>query len=344
MGLRKTERGGVISTRESELEKLRNLHPIIGKILEYRELIKLKSTYIDVLPRLIDKEGRPAHRYGRLHTTLNQTVTVTGRLSSSDPNLQNIPIMSELGREIRKAFVAEKDWVLAAFDYSQIELRVAAHLANDPKMIKAFKEGQDIHKTTAAEIYNVAPDQVTPEFRRAAKTLNFGVLYGMGPQAFAEATGFSRDEAKNFITEYFQDFSGIRDYVVKTKQFAEANGYVETLFGRRRYIPEIYSANWQLKREAERMAVNMPIQGTAADLVKMAMIKIDCWLKKERLEEKAKMLLQVHDELVFEIKKDLVKKTVPEIRKIMENIAKLKVPLVVEAKIGPNWGEQKKYA
>lgn len=333
-GLRKTEKGGVVSTRESELEKLKGEHPMVEKILEYRELIKLKNTYIDVLPELVDKKS------GRLHTTLNQAVTVTGRLSSSEPNLQNIPIMSEMGREIRKAFVAEKGFVLVSFDYSQIELRVAAHLANDRKMIEAFRQGLDIHKLTAAEIYNVPLDKVTPDFRRAAKTLNFGVLYGMGPQAFAESTGFSREQAKNFISEYFRDFSGIREYVVRTKRFAEENGYVETLFGRRRYIPEIHSPNWQLKREAERMAVNAPIQGSAADLVKMAMIGVDKWIKKEKLGQEARMLLQVHDELLFEIKKDVIKQVTPQIRALMEGVAKLKVPLVVDVKVGENWGEQ----
>lgn len=335
LGLRKTEKGGVISTRESELEKLRDLHPIIGKILEYRELTKLKSTYVDALPELMNGKT------GRLHTTFNQTGTATGRLSSQNPNLQNIPIMSEYGREVRKAFVAEKGFSLVSFDYSQIELRVAAHIADDKKMIDAFKKGLDIHKLTAAEIYNVSLEKVTPELRRAAKTLNFGVLYGMGPNSFAESTGFSREKAREFIDEYFKDFSGIADYIANTKRFVEENGYVETIFGRRRYIPEIHSPNWQLKREAERMAINMPIQGSATgDIVKLAMIKVDEWLKKEKLEDDARMLLQVHDELLFEIKKDLIEKVTPKIKKIMENTTKLKVPLVVDVKIGTNWGEQ----
>lgn len=335
-GLRKTEKGGVISTRESELEKLRALHPIIGKILEYRELAKLKTTYIDALPALTDKEGR-------LHTTFNQTGTVTGRLSSSDPNLQNIPIQSEYGRKVRNAFVADKGFSLVSFDYSQIELRVAAHLADDKKMMEAFKKGLDIHRMTASEIYNVSLDKVTPAERRAAKTLNFGVLYGMGPSAFSEATGFSKEEARRFIAEYFRDFSGIQGYITRTKAFLEENGYVETLFGRRRYIPEIFSNNWQLKREAERMAVNMPIQGTATgDIVKMAMIGVDKWLKKEKLEEEARMLLQVHDELLFEIKEKEVKRLALKIKEIMEHAAKLKVPLIVDVKVGPNWNDQNK--
>lgn len=332
-GLRKTAKGGVISTRESELDKLRSTHPVVGKILEYRELAKLLGTYIDALPKLVDRQAR-------LHTTFNQTGTVTGRLSSSDPNLQNIPIMSDMGREIRKAFVAERGYLLASFDYSQIELRVAAHMADDQKMTEAFKKGLDIHRMTAAEIYNIPLEQVTPVERRAAKTLNFGVLYGMGPQSFAEATGFSKTDARNFIEEYFRDFSGIAGYISRTKHLAEEQGYVETILGRRRYIPEILSGNWQLKREAERMAVNAPIQGSAADLVKAAMIEVANWIKKEKLEDSIKMLLQVHDELLFEIKENQMKKVIPQIKKIMENIAKLSVPLVVDVKAGKSWGEQ----
>lgn len=333
-GLRKTAKGGVISTRESELEKLKSAHPVIEEILTFRELMKLKTTYVDVLPTLVSEET------GRLHTTFNQAVTATGRLSSSNPNLQNIPILSAFGREVRKAFVADVGFVLASLDYSQIELRVAAHLAHDTKMIEAFKKGTDIHKMTAAEIYNIPLAKVTPEFRRAAKTLNFGVLYGMGPQAFAEATGFTREAASNFIEKYFKNFSGIKEYVERTKQQAREQGYVETLFGRRRYIPEINSSNWQIRREAERMAVNAPIQGTATgDIVKLAMIKLGEWARKEKIEDEVRLLLQVHDELLFEIKTGAVKKRVPEIQKIMESVVKLEVPLVVDAKIGQNWGE-----
>lgn len=335
-GLRKTEKGGVVSTGASELEKLKKEHPLIEKILGYRELMKLKTTYIDALPELVDSKT------GRLHTTFNQTGTSTGRLSSSNPNLQNIPIMSEYGREVRKAFVAGKGFELVSFDYSQIELRVAAHLADDEKMVEAFNKGLDIHKLTASEIYNIPLEKVTPDLRRAAKTLNFGILYGMGSSALAESTGLSREEAKKFIEEYFRDFAGIKSYLEKTKKFAEENGYVETLFGRRRYIPEIHSANWQLKREAERMAINMPIQGTATgDIVKMAMIKIDEWIKKEKLEKDVRMLLQVHDELLFEIKENIIKKVAPKIKDLMEGVTKLKVPLVAEVRAGPNWGEQK---
>lgn len=344
-GLRKTAKGGVISTGAAELEKLRGAHPIVEKILSYRELTKLKTTYLDVLPTLVDPKTR------RLHTTFNQTVTATGRLSSSDPNLQNIPIMSELGREVRKAFVAEKGYELVSFDYSQIELRVAAHLADDKKMIGAFRRGEDIHRLTASEVFNVPLEKVTPVERRAAKTLNFGILYGMGSQALAEATNMNRDEAKKFIDEYFRDFSGIKKYIENTLKFVEENGYVETLFGRRRYISEIHSPNWQMKREAERMAVNMPIQGTATgDIIKMAMIKVEEWIRgrtstaggstSKRAPEDIRLLLQVHDELLFEVKESLVKKAAPEIKKIMENVTDLNVPLVVEVKAGPNWKDQ----
>jgi len=335
LGLRKTEKGGVISTRESELVKLRSLHPIIDHVLRFRELMKLKTTYVEALPELVDPKT------GRLHTTFNQMVAATGRLSSQNPNLQNIPIQSLEGREIRKAFVAEKDFEFVSFDYSQIELRVAAHIANDKKMIEFFKKGEDIHRMTASTIYNISPDKVTSEQRRAAKTLNFGVLYGMGSQAFAEGTGFSREEARKFIDDYFANFSGIKNYVESTKQFVEETGYVETIFGRRRFIPEIVSANWQLKREAERMAVNMPIQGTAADLVKIAMVQIADWITKEKLGSSVRMLLQVHDELVFEVKGAATKKYLPQIKKIMEGAAKLKVPLIVDVKVGKSWGDQK---
>ena len=337
-GLRKTDKGGVVSTRESELVKLKRLHPIVDDILKYRELAKLQSTYIEALPETADKKTN------RLHTTFNQAGTATGRLSSASPNLQNIPVMSDVGREIRKAFVAQKGFVLASFDYSQIELRVAAHLSGDAKMIEAFRKGTDIHALTASEIYHVPLDQVTPPLRRAAKTLNFGVLYGMGASAFAEGAGMSREDAKKFIDEYFRDFSGVRDYIERTKARVREHGFVETLFGRRRFVPEIMSSNPRIRSEAERMAVNMPIQGSATgDIVKLAMIGVDNLIKKERLADDARMLLQVHDELVFEIKKERVPEVAAKIKNIMEHAADLSVPLVVDVKAGPNWGEQKPF-
>lgn len=337
-GLRKTEKGGVISTRESELGKLKSEHPIVEKVLDYRELAKLKSTYIDALPELVDLKD------GRLHTTFNQTGTSTGRLSSSNPNLQNIPTLSEYGREVRKAFIAQKGFVLVSFDYSQIELRVAAHMAHDEKMIEAFRNGADIHTMTASVVYHVPPEDVTPELRRAAKTLNFGVLYGMGQNAFAEATGFSRADAKRFIDEYFRDFSGVRNFIERTKEFAREHGYVETLFHRRRYIPEIISPNFQIRREAERMAVNMPVQGSATgDIIKLAMVKVRAWVARKKLEQRVRMLLQVHDELVFEIAETCAPELIPEMRLIMESVTDLDVPLVVDVKAGYNWGEQKKF-
>ena len=248
--------------------------------------------------------------------------------------------MSLLGREIRKAFIARAGFTFISCDYSQIELRVAAHLAHDEKMIDAFRKGIDIHRATAAEVYNVPSEKVTPELRRAAKTLNFGVLYGMGPQAFAEATGMSRADAQKFIEEYFHDFSGVREYIERIKEFVKEHGYAETLFGRRRSIPEINSPNWQIRREAERMAINHPIQGTATgDIIKLAMIKIDEWIRREKREEDAQLLLQVHDELLFEVKENAASEIGEKIKTLMENVVVLDVPLAVDTKIGTRWGD-----
>lgn len=337
-GLKKTIKGGVISTGAMELEKLKSSHPIIVHILSYRELMKLKTTYVDVLPVLIDSFD------GRIHTTFNQTIASTGRLSSSNPNLQNIPIMSVYGREIRKSFIAQSGFLFCSFDYSQIELRVAAHLSGDEKMIKAFQDGLDIHTMTASAIYHIPLEHVTRELRRAAKTLNFGILYGMGAIALAQSTDMSVEQAKKFIDDYFHEFAGVRHYLDRTKEFVQTHGYVQTLFGRRRYIPEIHSPNWQIKREAERMAINMPIQGTATgDIVKMAMINVDTWVKKHHHAEHVRMILQVHDELVFEIREEYAGAYIPEIKKIMEHVAHLSVPLIVDVKVGNNWGDQKTF-
>ncbi|MBI4132508.1 MAG: DNA polymerase I [Candidatus Sungbacteria bacterium] len=330
-GIRKTEKLGAPSTREAELIKLRHLHPVIDLVLRYREIAKLKSTYVDALPGLVGRDHR-------LHTTWNQTGTATGRLSSQNPNLQNIPQKSEFGREVRKAFVAERGWSLAAFDYSQLELRIAADLASDEKMTAAFQRGLDIHRMTAAEVNNIRLGEVTPELRYKAKALNFGVLYGMGSRAFAEAAGISRDEAEHFIEEYFHDFHGIARYVEDTKEFARVHGFTKTAFGRKRFFPEILSTNFRLQREAERQALNHPIQGTEADIMKKAMIEIHEFLRTKHLEAKAKLLLQIHDELIFEIAHDALDSMVPKITRIMEGIWRGKVKMKVESKRGANWG------
>ena len=334
-GLKKTEKGSR-STRESELLKLRGAHPVIEKILSYRELFKIKSTYLDTLPNLLDKEGRA-------HTTFDQTGTVTGRLSSFEPNLQNIPIRSEAGREIRKAFLASPGFTLVAFDYSQLELRIAAILSGDEKMRKAFREGKDIHTATAAEIFNVAESGVTPEMRSRAKVINFGVLYGMGAKALSGSMGVSLDEARDFIEEYFRDFEGVAAFIEKIKDEARRDGWVQTLFGRKRYLPQIYSEAEYIRGEAERMAVNAPIQGSEADVVKLGMIRSQDLIEK-KFKGQAFQLLQIHDELLFEVKKELVPEFVFEIKKILEEIYPHEIKLEVQAKTGPSWGELEEYA
>ena len=330
-GLRQTDKGGVTSTRESELVKLKQYHPVVEDILRYRELAKLKSTYVDALPAL-------ARADGRIHTTWNQTGTATGRLSSHDPNLQNIPVRSVHGKTIRSAFVADPGFLLVAFDYSQLELRIAAELARDEKMIDAFVRGLDIHRLTAAEVNNLSLEDVTPELRRKAKALNFGVLYGMGARAFAESAGVSRDEAEHFIEEYFHDFQGIARFITETKEQARTHGFTKTAFGRKRFFPNMEATNFRLQREAERMAVNHPIQGSAADIMKRAMLAADSYLMRERLGDAVRMLLQVHDELVFEIREGEAGKVIPAIRGIMEGAWEGKVTMKVETKKGPHWG------
>lgn len=320
------------STGVEELDKLRDLHPIIPMVQEHRELSKLVSTYLDALPKLVNPKT------GRVHTSFNQTVAATGRLSSNDPNLQNIPIRTELGREIRKAFVAESGYKLLALDYSQIELRLAAHLSGDKKMIKAFCEGADIHRATAAEINNITPEEVTAAMRREAKAVNFGVLYGQGAYGLARSADIPFARAKDFIDNYFNVYTGIAQYVEEKIAFARAHGFAETLFGRKRYLPEIGSSIAPVKKAAERMAVNTPIQGTAADMIKLAMIKIAQSINNNDI----RMLIQVHDELVFEIKKERLPGVAEKIKNIMENIIALKVPIIVDAKAGDNWGEMEK--
>src|SRR3989338_6104808 len=327
---------GAKSTRESELLKLKGIHPVITELLSYRELAKLKSTYLDTLPPMADANGR-------VHTTYDQAGTVTGRLSSSDPNLQNIPIRSETGREVRKAFLARQGFELVAFDYSQLELRIAAILSRDKKMTRAFAEGKDIHTATAVEIFNVRENEVTDSMRREAKVINFGILYGMGVNALSQALEVPRDKAQEFWEEYFRDFDGVYKFLEETKRKAREKGYVETLFGRRRYLPEIYSQAEYIRKEAERMATNAPIQGTAADIVKLGMIRAQEFIDKN-LTGNAFQLLQIHDELLFEVKKEKMGFFAKSIRQILEEIYKGEVVLKVEVKVGPNWGELKKYA
>ncbi len=327
-GLKKTP-GKVISTAASELVKLKDQHEIIGLILRQRELQKLKTTYIDALPKLAGSDGR-------LHTSFDSLGTTTGRLSSKNPNLQNIPIRTELGNEIRKAFVAEAGYKLLAADYSQIELRVVAHLAADKEMIKIFKEGKDIHTATAVEVLGIKELEVDKNSRRMAKILNFGVIYGMSIHGFAEAAGVTVAVAKKFIKKYFEEFAGVAKYIAKIKQEAANDGFVQTLFGRKRFIPEINSSAWNLRQAAERMAINMPVQGTAADLLKMAMVEI-----VKRLPLSAKLLLQVHDELIFEVPAKEVPKIAKMVKEIMENIYQLLVPLKVDVETGDNWGQLK---
>ena len=321
------------STDAASLEKLKGRHKIIDLISDYRELSKLKNTYIDALPQLIEKST------GRVHTSFNQTITATGRLSSSEPNLQNIPIKTALGREVRKAFIAEKGYKLLAADYSQIELRIVASLANDQNMIKAFKEGQDIHTITAAKIHGLKPEEVTKEIRRSAKEINFGIMYGMGASGVAQRTKITRDEAQDFIDKYFLAFPNIKKYIEETKEYAKDKGYVETMFGRRRYLPDIHSGVPNIAAAAERMAINMPIQGTAADLIKMAMIKIHS--KLSQISPKSRMILQVHDELVFEVPEKETQKVADFVKKEMEDVYRFKCPIKVDVEVGDNWGALK---
>ncbi len=325
-----------LSTSAEELEKLKDSHPIIRLIQEYRELTKLLTTYINALPKLINPKT------GRLHTSFNQTVTATGRLSSSDPNLQNIPVRTELGKKIRHAFIADAGYKLLSLDYSQIELRLAAHMSGDKKMIKAFNNGADIHRMTAAEINRVSPEAVTGEMRRQAKAVNFGILYGQGPRGLAQGADIPYARAKEFIEQYFNAYKDVKKYINETIEKAKDKGYTETLFGRVRYLPEINSSVLQVSKTAERMAINTPLQGTAADMIKIAMIKINARINSNSDNTKIKMLLQVHDELLFEVKENIIEETVKEIKKIMENVIKLKVPVIVDAKAGDNWGEMKK--
>ncbi len=326
--LKKTPKGQP-STEESVLQELAIDYPLPKLILDYRSLSKLKSTYTDKLPQQVDE------RTGRIHTSYHQAVAATGRLSSSDPNLQNIPIRSEEGRKIRQAFIAPQGYKILAADYSQIELRIMAHLSADAGLLKAFSEGQDVHRATAAEVFGVAPDQVTTDLRRSAKAINFGLIYGMSSFGLAQQLGLSRNQAQSYIDLYFARYPGVKRYMDGIRELAREQGYVETLFGRRLYLPEIKSRNAARRQYAERTAINAPMQGTAADIIKRAMIKADQWLHKEKPD--AKMIMQVHDELVFEVADDQLDQCTARIRSIMCAAADLQVPLIVDIGIGSHW-------
>ncbi len=334
-GLKKTKTGNY-SITAAVLEDLRGEHPIIDYILEYRGLTKLKSTYVDALPALIN----PAT--GRVHTSYNQTGAVTGRFSSTDPNLQNIPIRSEEGRRVRKAFVAEANHVLLAVDYSQVELRILAHFSQDEALLDAFHQGLDIHRSTAATVHQVPMDEVTYEQRSFAKSVNFGLMYGMGAFRLARDAGMSRKDAQYFIDTYFERFPGVKQYLDESKEQARANGYVETLLGRRRYFPELLessNAGHMQKQRAEREAINMPIQGTAADILKIAMINLHRELRVQ--DYRARMILQVHDELVLEVPEVELDNVAPLVRETMENAYQLDAPLRADANVGHNWYDMK---
>ena len=334
LGLPKTKRTKTgHSTDANALEAIRGAHPVIDRILEYRQLSKLKSTYVDALPELINP------RTSRIHTSYHQTGSATGRFSSSDPNLQNIPIRTELGRQVRRAFVAENspEWTLFSADYSQIELRVLAHLSQDAGLLEAFQKGEDIHSATGSLMYDVPIDEVTADMRRIAKVLNFGVVYGLSAYGIAQQTEFSPEEGQKFIDVYFNKYPGIRQYIESTKEQGRNMGYVATPLGRRRYIPEMNSSNFNVRQAAERAAVNMPIQGGAADIMKLAMIRV-----QRRLEEsaaRARMLLQVHDELVFEVPVDEIEALRELVYQEMPSALELSVPLKVDVKTGDTWGD-----
>lgn len=335
--LKKNRKSGGISTAASELKKIENKHEIIPLILRYREITKLLSTYLKPLPLLADENGR-------VHTTYGQDTT-TGRMNSLEPNLQNIPIKGELGSEVRKAFIAEKGMKLISSDYSQIELRIVACLSDDTAMIEAFTNNIDIHTNTAAEIFNVGIDKVTKDQRRVAKTVNFGVLYGMSPYGLSQALSIPQAKAAEYITKYFDVHRGIKDYCNKMIKFAHENEYVETLFGFRRNLAGMNSSLYLVRDSAERMAINAPIQGTAADVLKIAMINLDKKLEKfNKNGTIARMLLTVHDELVIEASDKIVQEISILVKETMENAIKLNIPLTCEVEVGKNWGEMEKLA
>ncbi|HUC90271.1 MAG TPA: DNA polymerase, partial [Patescibacteria group bacterium] len=324
-GVKKGKTG--YSTGAAELAKFQGAHPIIDLITQYREYTKLKNTYIDALPKLVDETGR-------LHTTLTLDVTATGRLSSRDPNLQNIPTRTDIGQAIRTAFVPAPGNVFVSADYSQFELRLAAYMAHDENMIEEFNKDIDIHTATAAGLYNVPMDKVTKDMRRHAKTVNFAVLYGMSSYGLSQATGMSREQSKKFIEKYFEVRKPVRDYIDKTLHKALQDGYVETIFGRRRPTPDLKSSNFAVREAAKRAAMNMPIQGTEADLMKLAMLKTE-----DKLGDLGQQILQVHDSILVECPKANAEKVAKILKQTMESIHPLSVKLVADIKTGRNWGE-----
>ena len=331
--LKRTKTGP--STDADVLEQLAAMgHALPQLILDYRELQKLKSTYVDTLPATVNPKT------GRIHTSFNQNGAATGRLSSSDPNLQNIPIRTPRGEEIRRGFVPRAGWQFLVADYSQIELRLMAHLSGDPAFIEAFHQGGDIHRQTAALIFGVPVDQVTPDMRARAKTINFATIYGQGPFALSRQLGIAQEDARSFIARYFERFAGVRAFLDRQIRLAREQGYVETLFKRRRYIPEIKDRNFNMRAYGERNAQNSPLQGSAADLIKLAMIRIHDAIQEDGL--RSRMLLQVHDELVFEVPPDEVERMRALVREHMEGVVELRVPLVVDIGVGPDWLDAKR--
>jgi DNA polymerase-1 len=329
--LKKTKKKTGYSTDAGVLEELRPLHPLPGLLLDHRTLTKLKSTYVDALVGLINPET------GRIHTSYNQTITATGRLSSSEPNLQNIPIRSQEGRQVRRAFVAEDGFVLVSADYSQIELRLLAHYAQDPALLQAFKDDEDIHTRTAAEVFDVSPQLVSQEMRRQAKVINFSLIYGKTAYGLAQDLRIPTRTASQFIKTYFDRYTGVKRFWEETISRARELGYVKTLYGRKRFLPDLKNTNQIKRRMAERIAVNTPLQGSAADLIKLAMVKLFWVLSDEGLE--ARLILQVHDELVLEVRSEQAREAADLVKTIMEGVGELSVPLKVDVGLGPNWDE-----
>jgi DNA polymerase-1 len=327
---KKSQKG--YSTNAEILEGLAELHPAIAPLLNYRQLVKLNGTYIEGLLRLMGADGR-------VHTTFDQVGTATGRISSNEPNLQNIPVRTDLGREIRRAFVPQAGWVLLDADYSQIELRILAHLSGDTNMVEAFRLGQDIHTRTAAEVFGVPMDKVTHQMRSSAKAVNFGLVYGISDFGLARNTGVSRKEASEFIRRYFERYPGVKAFMEDAKAKGKENGYAQTMFHRRRNLPELHSQNANTRNFGERAAMNTPVQGTAADIIKLAMVQVHKALQDEKLQ--ARLTLQVHDELLIECPPEEAEKASALLKDCMEQVVALSVPLIAEVNQGPSWYETK---